>query len=234
MEQKQIRKHQQHAVDAIMKNLQHPERRILVEMAAGTGSSAVVAALASTLHQHDPDGAVLILTSRMVIKTQLESALSGVVEYSATDPHESPVFLASYTEIQRMHKTARNAADYKYVIFVGTLESVETELLNGYKASILIGFTNSCNLKQGLFADAPCVYRYSLSDAVRDGEIRPSADPRMHAIAIEGFCERFFAPWGDVERPKEFSENKGVDFALRTKADTIYIDVKSEPVQKFL
>ena len=76
MERKQkLHDYQIQAVDAILESLRQSNHRVLLQLATGTGKTAILAQLVESIQENYRNAKILILTSRTEIKDQIAYAL---------------------------------------------------------------------------------------------------------------------------------------------------------------
>ena len=221
-----LRDHQIKAVEIIMKSLEQSKHRILLEFATGTGQSVVLVESVNRILQYHPEGRILILTARVEQQHAIDSILhQQKVDFTTKDYNRASVLLTTYSKIQKAVENGSGMFDFQYVLCMNAGEATDAYLQEYLCHAFFIGFTNIIDrVKKGWFDGAECVFRYTLTDAVRDGERRPFNSP-MYDVAVEGFCDRLLSQFG-IEINKG-NEHKFPDIIGRIEDKTIIIECKS-------
>lgn len=193
----QLREYQEKAVEAVLQGFRDGQQKLLVKMAVGTGHLSVLAGLLQRLLQDAPQQKILLLTSRLAMKHQIDSMLHQLgIPCATQDYHAAPIYLSTYAEY-RAACEKRSAPYFRYVICEEAAEVSDAKLEYSFANSFSVGFTNRPEITQGYFAGAVCAFCYSLNDALLDGYFKPESETQ-YAVALEGFGKRFLQQFGDV------------------------------------
>ena len=109
----QLRPYQIEAVNAIKGALDNGQKRIVVEMATGTGKGLVLAKTVELLHKQAISN-VLVVTNRLELKENIERNLFN--EYSDFVRIEQNRVVVT-TEQKILHHTNKEFNEYQFVIF---------------------------------------------------------------------------------------------------------------------
>lgn len=225
--EKKLRYYQIQAVDAVMESLNQSNHRILLQLATGTGKTAILTQLVKSIQESYKNTKILILTSRTDIKDQIAYTLQQRdIIFNTKQFYNAPVVLNTYNIIRNTLKKFSDIPSFQYIICIDSKDAVDEELRIHFSNAFLIGFTADRQIKKGWFKDATCIFRYSVEDAVRDGFIMPTLAPNTYGVAIEGFCERLLSRFkGKIERERK-SNDLG-DFLFHAEDETLLVECKS-------
>lgn len=215
------------AVDAVMESLRQSNHRILLQLATGTGKTAVLAQLVESIQESHRNAKILILTSRAITKDQIAYILQQRdIFFSTKNIYDASVVLNTYNSVRSALRKYSDISRFQYIICTDSEEAIDEELGIYFGNAFLIGFTADREIKKGWFKDATCIFRYSIEAAVRDGLKMPTLTPNTHGVAVEGYCERLLSQFkGKVERKQK--GNDFGDFLFYAEDETLLVECKS-------
>lgn len=229
MEREQkLRYYQIQAVNAVMASLLQSNHRIFLQLATGTGKTAILAQLVESIQKSYRNAKLLILTSRTSIKDQIAYTLQQRdIVFSNENLYDAPVALGTYNNVRSALRKSLDIPRFQFIISIDGDDATDEELEAHFDNAFLIGFTADREIKKGWFKDATCIFRYSFEDAVRDGLIMPTLTPNnTHGLAIEGFCARLLSQFNGKLELERKSCDFG-DFLFHVENETLLVECKS-------
>lgn len=206
-----LRAFQSEAINATYALLAKREKKTLLEMAAGTGKTIVVAELVRLLIKDNMFHHVLIISSTMASLEHfrccfLDNGISAVIGIKNTN-NESVVLL-TYAALRRVDSI--NQFDLIICDDAYNTKNEKVRSLFQKTQSSFVGFMSSqeeCDTNW--FSDVKPAFKYTIDDGIREGYYSPLANPREYSIAIEGFCSRLFQSFNyRVEQEKPLGNTK--------------------------
>lgn len=181
-------KHQAEAIHSVKEALEKGKKQMSIDMPTGCGKGIVLAKTVETINELNL-GKVLILTSTVSIKKQIEYILAEHTNVSYIDNGNVLV-----ENIQKIFKNAQdNIFEYELIIFYDTIVSERIYSLFTHKGKTMIAFLNKDTLNTSnspkMFKSEDVVFSYSLEDAVYDGILTPAMNAEALEYAVDAFTK---------------------------------------------
>ena len=223
----ELRYYQKEALERAEHAIQSGAKKLRIAMAAGTGRTPVIAALAAA--RVKAGSRVLILSPKRDLCEQLHSMLDriGVFvtvctrsrEYSGQD-----ILLSTYMDVQRNGLTA--VAGFPTIICDGIYfeNAFLEEICLANHQAVYVGFTSSMSDKaDGWFSNFKLIYRYTFPDAVKDGYSYQNKEFER----IEAFCLHFLQKNGFDPLPEPPSQSSYGDLLVQKDGAEYLIEIKT-------
>ena len=226
-----LRAFQSEAIHSIYALLEKKERKILLEMAAGTGKTTIVSELVRLLIKDNMFHSVLLISSTMASLEQfrycfLDNGISAVI--GIKNANNESVVLLTYAALRRLDSVSQFD-----LIICDDAHNTKNEIVQSLfqkTQSSFVGFMRSQDeYYENWFSDVTPAFKYTTDDGIREGYYSPPADMREYSIAIEGFCSRLFQSFNyKVEQEKPLGNNKDTpDIIIHFDKYTAVIEAKA-------
>ena len=228
MEKKTLYTHQIQAIDAALNALRVGKKRILLNMATGTGVTTILLTLAARLISENKK--VLILTKSISEKEfLLQQFHEREITFASENCVNASATIITYPWI-RVNMERLLSERYQYIFLHHAELCTSKDAALTKLDAALIGFASRTSQDGNeIFSPEDCVYQYTMENAVRDGLLSPLYDPAMYVPAIEGFCQRLMEQFGCKPESKRLLPGKEIeaDLCFSFKGRKIWVECKS-------
>lgn len=230
METKQLRPYQINALNAIKKALANGQKRIVVEMALGSGKGIV---LSKTIEHLQKLGVynILIINENKALKEQLKHQLytnfNGITKID-----DDSILIETRSEFLKHY----NKKIFEQDIVILYDANISTQVYNALlcEEKIVIVFTtigneiskNKESLKK-LFATNEIVFSYTLQEAINDGYMTPAMNAITFETAVKVFSKNLLEQFGCAQFNDPSNESDQVwDLILKKDKQRILVECK--------
>ena len=215
--------HQDVAVNIAFKLLIDGEKKILLQLDAGTGKTMILVRLTNCLLKSGVINSALILTSTRMMAEQIASKFYNLTSYSISGSLNRPnddnhVTIITYS---KLYKEADVAHNLKYDIIIcddanspnSGIEQFLTKISSTYVGIVSSGISEKQD--RGWFSDTPIAYAYPAEYSIKDCD-HIIVRPQEYGLAVERFFRRFLQQFGYDVKPEP---------KMGSDADPIYPDL---------
>lgn len=225
---RQLLPHQSDAVNSIMNAINSQNiSSMVISMPVGTGSTIVALEVFHRLYCNDKNKRTLFLLDYVQLCEQLRDNL---LKESGDD-----VFRKQSVEIMTYQQFTETLDEkalgiFDYIICFEPSRTRPAAYPSLHKGTVAIGIVSQPEIcTHQWFQKAPCVFSYTINDAIRDGMLYSVEHPENHEEAIIGFCKKLiqFYNGSTTNDEKDFDYNIRPDLIGSIQGKTLLIECKS-------
>lgn len=219
-----LRPHQEEAINIAFKLLVNGQRKVLLQLATGSGKTAVLVELTNRLLKNNIIHRALILTSTRMMAEQIASAFFKTTTHfvvgKVNQSENNSITILTYSKL-RAQTTITSSFKYDLVICDDAqyTKSNNIEHLLQSLSTMFVGIISpnlTSNENQGWFKNTPPAFTYSTVDSIIDGYSNITLRPQEYGLAVENFLDRLLQQYG-------YNVNKEPELGVKTKV--IYPDL---------
>lgn len=225
---RQLLPHQSDAVNSIINAINSQNiSSMVISMPVGTGSTIVALEVFHRLYCNDKNKRTLFLLGYVQLCEQLRDNL---LKESGDD-----VFRKQSVEIMTYQQFSETIDEkalsiFDYIICFEPSGIRHTAYPSLHKGTVAIGIVSqpeTCTHQW--FQKAPCVFSYTINDAIRDGMLYSVEHPENHEEAIIGFCKKLIQFYGGstTNDERDLDYNIRPDLIGSIQGKTLLIECKS-------
>lgn len=231
-----LRPYQQNAVEIAYSSLINGKRKVLLEMAVGTGKTSVIISLTKQLFENKIINKALVLTYTRMEADQFASAFYKNESYSVTGSinaiDTSNIVIITYSKlIAQVNIDVIKKFD---LIICDAAQNTKNEkiisLFRNTK-SMFVGVNTSPFYKGhtlGWFSDASLDFRYSINDSTREGYLDFKMQPKIFEQDLINFFSRLMEYFGYSSRIEPQMNSKIYpDLLISLDDQEIIVEIKA-------
>ncbi|CAB1247629.1 ResIII domain-containing protein [Ruminococcaceae bacterium BL-4] len=234
-----LRPHQEQAINTAYRLLVDGQTKVLLQLATGSGKTAVLVELANRLLKSNIIHSALILTSTRMMAEQIASdffkSTTHFVVGKVSRSENNSITILTYSKLRTQ---ATITSDIKYDLIICddaqyTKNNIIEHLLQSLSTKFvgIISPNLSSKENQGWFKNTPPAFTYSTIDSRIDGYRNIILRPQEYGLAVEDFLGRLLQQYGyNVIKEARIRANTKViypDLLVQSNEQKIVFEIKA-------
>lgn len=219
-----LRPYQNQAINAIREAIERKQKHMIIEMPIGCGKGLIFAKTIEEINKSEI-GKILVLTSQMGIKVQIDKELStnyqGFIQIDRKN-------IIIETQQKMLSDYIKNMSEYQVVIFYdGVTQKEIYETFSHDKKMIIVFSAIGDEKNKRLFRAKDIIFSYTYQQALDEGDITPAMDIRAIGIAFELFAKQLLLKYGyDNIDCSSTGGDSSWDLVVKKESQTIWVECK--------